>query len=112
MQSRAYIKDTSKNFFDDINPYGNIRLDLNYFNKQSVEFKLEQKGIETRNWWGAGVHNQSYYKFYINQYETYSSKYFINTERIASETIGLPFFRDITEENLEYIFSQVDELQC
>jgi dTDP-4-amino-4,6-dideoxygalactose transaminase len=112
LQSKAYIKDTSKNFFDDINPYGNVRLDLNYFNGQSVEFKLEQKGIETRNWWGAGVHNQSYYRFYINHYETYSSQYFINTERIASETIGLPFFRDITEENLEYIFSQVDELQC
>ena len=111
VQSRTYIQKNSMNTINHINPYGNVRLDSTQFDLESIEEKLKEKGIETRKWWGMGVHQQSYYRSYLNN-DISSSRDFINTEKIAEETLGLPFFREIEFENLEYIFFELDKLRC
>lgn len=60
--------------------------------------KLSEGGVETRDWWGAGVHTMPSIKDVCGLYDSLPV-----TESLASRTIGLPLFLDISDIELEYI---------
>ncbi len=67
--------------------------------RNRAESKLEAHGIETRRWWGDGLHQMpSFAEFKSNS----SLK---NTETIASTTLGIPYFRDLDSKAIDYIGS-------
>lgn len=59
--------------------------------------------IETRRWWGGGIHKMPAFK-------SLSSGEYKSTEKIASETLGLPCFRDLSNENIETIGQILEDI--
>ena len=68
--------------------------------KKEIVRNFSQDGIETRDWWGRGVHNMSAFSQF--QYGD-----FLNTEFIADSSVGLPFYRKISTKELDLIFSSL-----
>jgi dTDP-4-amino-4,6-dideoxygalactose transaminase len=68
--------------------------DTNIRNK--VEKVLLAEGVETRNWWGSGCHTMPAFSQFRN------SEY-PETELIASKTLGMPKYRDLRLDEMEFI---------
>jgi dTDP-4-amino-4,6-dideoxygalactose transaminase len=72
----------------------NLRLSEN--NADEVTAQLNEKGIESRQWWGKGCHvNPAYAK--------YPQADLSNTTKLASSVIALPFSIDMSEEEINYV---------
>jgi dTDP-4-amino-4,6-dideoxygalactose transaminase len=61
--------------------------------------KLTKAKIESREWWGAGVHNMPAFK---SSAEYYSLPI---TESLADRTVGLPLYVDMTDEDIERVLT-------
>lgn len=60
--------------------------------------QLSAKGIETRRWWKAGVHvQQAYREFQRDELPI--------TEYLADRVVGLPFFHDMTDDQLSSVLN-------
>jgi dTDP-4-amino-4,6-dideoxygalactose transaminase len=110
--SKPYIIKTPQLEENYISSYGNIRLDLNYFKNIDIEAKLTEFGIETRKWWGGGVHKHKYYKSVTGTKVIVPGNELSHTDKIAKEMIGLPYFRELKNEDIEKIFLTLESLQC
>lgn len=72
--------------------------------KQQVEESLLEKGIQHRNWWNHGCHRELAFA------DTPIPKNLQNTEYLANSTLGIPFFRDITETSIASIFESLGKI--
>ncbi|KGP64012.1 hypothetical protein EP47_03570 [Legionella norrlandica] len=63
---------------------------------------LRERKIDTRRWWRSGCHNHP-------AFSSYNVKPLPITKRLASHSLGLPFFLDITEEDIESVINAVAE---
>jgi dTDP-4-amino-4,6-dideoxygalactose transaminase len=71
--------------------------------RQATEQALSDAGIETRRWWGPGLHRMP----------AFSDVPFTDlrhTEDLASGYLGLPFFRDLTHETVNRIAGVLGQL--
>jgi dTDP-4-amino-4,6-dideoxygalactose transaminase len=109
--TRPYVKKTPQLLENYVSSYGNVRFDQTMLDTRTAELKLFQKGIESRRWWGAGVHRQTYYRDALLRGEISEDRsFFENTDQIARESIGLPFFCGLSMNSIEQIFSILDDL--
>ena len=60
--------------------------------KIKVQAALSEKNIPSRDWWNQGCHLESIFK------EVQFLNNVGNTEMLAKTTLGIPFYRDITED--------------
>jgi len=65
--------------------------------------KLKKMGIDTRLWWGTGLHKQSLF-------QQYASHPLLVSEKIAHTTLGLPCYRDLSYEQINYIIETLDDV--
>lgn len=65
--------------------------------------RLAERGIETRRWWKSGVHTQT-------AYARFSRDELPITEYLAQHTFGLPFFHDMTDEQLDHVITSLEEV--
>ena len=65
--------------------------------RDRAESKLAELGIETRRWWGDGLHRMPFFSGFR------STQSLQNTEEVASTTLGIPFYRDLEPEAIERI---------
>jgi len=63
--------------------------------------RLKERGIETRRWWQSGVHVQ-------RAYERFSRDPLPVTENLANRVFGLPFFHDLSDDQLERVATEVE----
>jgi len=71
--------------------------------KISLGRRLSAAEIDSRDWWGAGVHNLPAFKA-----ELVDDKPILPvTEELASRTIGLPMFIDLADDEIERIIEAV-----
>lgn len=68
---------------DNISPYWILQLENNH-QKNYLQKVFEKDLIQYRDWWPKGCHSMPAYQVYCNQD-------FPNTERLISQTIGIPF---------------------
>jgi dTDP-4-amino-4,6-dideoxygalactose transaminase len=69
--------------------------------KQIAQQNWTAQKIHTRNWWNQGCHLEpafAHYQF-IDLYG--------NTNTLANNTLGIPFFRDITKSSIDSIFDSI-----
>lgn len=66
-----------------------------------VEAKLQEAGIESRRWWGSGCHSMPSLKDFPRESELR------NTESLAQTTLGLPYFRGMKLSDFSMIGEQV-----
>jgi dTDP-4-amino-4,6-dideoxygalactose transaminase len=71
-----------------VSPYWIVQSDEERI--RHLKILLESNDIESRSWWGSGCHK-------MQAFSEYSCGAFPNTERLAITTIGLPFYRNISE---------------
>lgn len=71
-------------------------LKANRSNGAAIERVLSEAGVETRRWWGYGVHRHA---AFCRMPKTNLPV----TDFLASHTIGLPFYQDLTLEAVEYV---------
>jgi dTDP-4-amino-4,6-dideoxygalactose transaminase len=64
--------------------------------KVNLHQRLLRAGIESRDWWGSGVHNMPAMREVIDEVP-----HLPITDDLASRTLGLPMFIDIADEDLE-----------
>ena len=76
-----------------ISCYCNVKLDRE---SEPVIEALARHGVETRRWWQSGVHLQPAYKDFPRDPLPV-------TEELAARVFGLPFFHDLSEEQLERV---------
>jgi dTDP-4-amino-4,6-dideoxygalactose transaminase len=62
--------------------------------------KLTGAKIESREWWGAGVHNMPAFKNSVDQNLSLPV-----TENLADRTVGLPLYVDMTDEVIERVLT-------
>jgi len=67
---------------------------------EEFETRLQELGVETRRWWGGGVHHQIAYR-------RFSRDPLPNTAELAGHTIGLPCHPDLTAEDIAEICRRV-----
>jgi len=79
----------------------NIR--LNNENVDEVMDRLNEKGIESRQWWDKGCHKQP-------AYASYPRTDLPVTEALAESVLALPFSIDLSEEEIDYITSTLSEI--
>jgi dTDP-4-amino-4,6-dideoxygalactose transaminase len=62
--------------------------------KNKAQILLSSKNIQSRNWWNQGCHHESIFRGFkfINNLS--------NTDALAQTTLGIPFYRDITFEDM------------
>ena len=72
--------------------------------KKHLERWLLEKGIQHRNWWNQGCHRE------IAFAGVRMPKGVQNTEYLASVTLGVPFFRDISEASIGRLFEILRKL--
>ena len=77
-----------------ISPYWIVRTEKEKISRIAQVFN--QENIAFRKWWGDGCHR-------MNAYKTFSAAELTNTNKIASETLGLPFYRGMTDMEWERI---------
>lgn len=80
---------------DGINPYA-IACFPDDATTAHVERTLAERGIETRRWWAAGCHRMPAYRHLTD-------RELVVTDRLASTTLGLPFFRRMTDGDISAI---------
>lgn len=69
--------------------------------RKKVESGLAEAGIQTRRWWGPGLHRmQAFRGIPFDNLQ--------QTEDVASRYLGLPFFRDLTSTQVHRIVSAVE----
>lgn len=68
-----------------------------------VEAELARRGVEARRWWGDGLHCQP-------AFAHVSADPLPNTETLARRTLGLPFFLDMTVEQVEEVAAAVGDV--
>lgn len=68
--------------------------------RNQVAELLSNAGVETRKWWGSGLHK-------MRQFEGIRRSGLQNTDCAAETYLGLPFFRDISEGEVGYITSVI-----
>lgn len=66
--------------------------------KVALHQRLTLAGIESRDWWGSGVHNMPAIREVMKKVPRLPV-----TEDLASRTLGLPMFLDISNEELERV---------
>lgn len=79
----------------DVSPYW-----LSYSNpeiKTELVKTFQSLNIETKDWWSRGLNN-------MPAFSKYKNKHFPITELVADSSIGLPFFRDINNQELDRIY--------
>jgi dTDP-4-amino-4,6-dideoxygalactose transaminase len=76
----------------DVTPYWIVEL-ASAVDKQELMQRLDQQNIAYRNWWSEGCHA-------MPAYESLEREALERTDYLASVTIGLPFFLDLTEAQL------------
>ncbi len=62
--------------------------------------KLTKAKIESKEWWGAGVHKMPAFKNSVNQ-----TLLLPVTENLADRTVGLPLYLDMTDEVIERVLT-------
>jgi dTDP-4-amino-4,6-dideoxygalactose transaminase len=74
----------------------NLKLESGF---DSVRFcaTLDKAGIDTRRWWGDGCHEQTAFANCV-RFDLPA------TADLASRTVGLPFFQDLTTSNIDRIY--------
>jgi dTDP-4-amino-4,6-dideoxygalactose transaminase len=72
--------------------------------KKRLEGRLLERGIQYRNWWNNGCHHE------IAFAGAYIPHKLQNTEYLANTTLGIPFFRDISEASIASIFESLGKL--
>jgi dTDP-4-amino-4,6-dideoxygalactose transaminase len=70
--------------------------------RPSCERALAEAGIETRRWWGPGLHR-------MQAFGGIPFDHLPQTEDVASRYLGLPFFRDLTSAQVHKIVSVLGE---
>ena len=68
--------------------------------RNQVAELLSNAGVETRKWWGSGLHK-------MRPFEGIRRSGLQNTDCAAGTYLGLPFFRDISEGEVGYITSVI-----
>lgn len=86
-----------KNF---VTPYWIIDL-KDKLKKENLESVLNIHNISSRNWWMNGCHNMNAYK----NFKRYSMQ---KTEKLASETLGLPFHKYLSDRDFRRIDHALD----
>jgi|LakMenEpi03Aug12_release.lakeMendotaPanAssembly.Ray.scaffolds.fasta_scaffold241041_2 dTDP-4-amino-4,6-dideoxygalactose transaminase len=69
-----------------------------------IEKELNFKQIETRRWWGKGLHNWRIFKN-VNKLND-----LISTDKIATSYLGLPFSRNMSKKESNYIEHELKTL--
>ena len=69
--------------------------------KKVIASTLTSRGIQTRDWWSLGLHKMKAFK-------NITPGQFRSADRIASKTLGLPFYRDLTEEHFNQIHNLIE----
>jgi dTDP-4-amino-4,6-dideoxygalactose transaminase len=82
-----------------------VALVENSARKIEIEKRLAAEEIDSRDWWGAGVHNMPAFS---DISETFSTNLSV-TENLASRTLGLPLFVDLTDMQISRILMSVSE---
>ena len=80
---------------DSITPYWIVQFESPE-QRQSVEKSCDEKGIQTRQWWGRGCHAMPAYADLERQDLRF-------TEAIAARYLGLPFYRGISDEDISTV---------
>lgn len=64
---------------------------------------LWRKGIETRQWWGKGCHKEPFFS-------KMPGKDLVVTEWLGERVFGIPFYRDLREDQILYICETLAEI--
>jgi len=67
--------------------------------KNLIKKEFSNKNIAYRDWWGAGCHNNIYFKKYLR-----NNQKLINTDHLARTTLGIPFHIHLTQNSISSIF--------
>ena len=78
------------------NPYWIVNLKSNEEKIETTE-KLTNAEIQYRDWWSKGCHKMAAFRSFTEGME------FPITDMVANQTLGLPFFRGMSEEQAEAI---------
>ena len=65
-----------------------------------IETRLNAQGIQTRRWWGAGCHRST-------AFAGLPADRLPVTEQMADSTLGLPYFADMTDEEVDWLAQAV-----
>ena len=79
-----------------INPYWIISTE-DHVRLEHIKVTLKKFGIEQRLWWGEGLHKQP------SLMPSLSKQDFPVCDHIVNDSLGLPFYEDLTEEEFNYI---------
>jgi len=80
---------------NEVNPYW-IVLFKSQRERQRAQSALHASGVETRLWWGKGLHHmEAFRKIPTSQLATIDS--------LSSRYLGLPYFIDMTKDQIERI---------
>lgn len=101
--SRSHSLEISPNTDSGITPYWIIVL-RSRLERDSLEKQMFAHNIETRRWWGGGLHTMPAFTGF--QRETLET-----TDNLAQRYLGLPFFLGINEDHLERIDVVLESLQ-
>lgn len=83
-----------------------IRLDPKVFSREDrdrVIVELERKGVSARNYF-APIHLEP---FYVKMFG-FKEGDFPVTERVSSATIALPFYNNLSEEEIDYVCQSLE----
>ena len=92
-------------FESSMSPYWIIK-DLDVCLKREIVELFEANQVATRDWWSLGCHRMPAYASTLLETQN-----FINTDKIAQTSVGLPFYLSITDKNLEFIHNLLGEAQ-
>jgi len=67
--------------------------------KMEVVTRLKAANIESRDWWGAGLHRMPAFDEFV------SKRTYTNTDLLAESTIGLPLYVDMTSTEVDSVVS-------
>jgi len=67
---------------------------------EALESRLTAAGIDTRRWWGMGCHASPAFRAYPHADVA-------ATDRLARSTLGLPFYADMTDDDIERLAAAV-----
>ena len=67
---------------------------------QGFDERLLENGIETRRWWGKGLHAQI-------RNRKIQSTFLTQTKKLAESCIGLPCFPGITTSEIDYVIDTI-----
>lgn len=84
---------------DSVSPYW-ICLFHDPASREAAEDALTRLGIESRRWWGSGLHRMS-------AFSRVPHEGLAETDSIASRYLGLPFFRSLTDREVKQIQSAI-----